>query len=109
MAGSATATAEHPSFVSDRKTRRQRLRRALTFAFPYRKAVIGIFFITLLVAAANAAEPIILKYLFDNLASDLREAKVLTKFLLMLIGIGIFRELASGLSNWMTWHTRLGI
>jgi ATP-binding cassette, subfamily B, bacterial len=100
---------ERTAPASDRKARRSRLRRALKFAFPYRKAVFGIFFITLLVAAANAAEPIILKYLFDNLASDLRDAKVLTRFLLMLIGLGVFRELATGISNWMTWHTRLGI
>jgi ATP-binding cassette, subfamily B, bacterial len=109
MAGSATATAEHAPVVSDRKTRRQRLRRALKFAFPYRRAVLGIFFITLLVAAANAIEPIILKFLFDNLASDERSPKVLFRYVMMLIGLGIFRELASGLSNWMTWHTRLGI
>lgn len=109
MANSATATAANAPAVSDRKTRRDRLRRALKFAFPYRRAVIGIFFITLLVAAANAFEPIILKFLFDNLSSDQRSGKELFRFVMMLIGIGIFREFATGVSNWMTWHTRLGI
>src|SRR4051794_13086230 len=109
MTRSATATAEHAPLVSDRKTRRQRLRRALKFAFPYKRAVIGIVFITLLVAAANAMEPIILKYLFDDLASKERSAQVLFRYMMFLIGLGVFRELASGLANWMTWHTRLGI
>jgi ATP-binding cassette subfamily B protein len=109
MAGSATAAAGHAPLVSDRRTRRARLRRALKFAFPYKRAVIGIFFITLLVAAANATEPVVLKYLFDDLASEGRSSKVLFRLTMMLVGLGVFRELASGASNWMTWHTRLGI
>lgn len=109
MGGSATATAVHGPLVSDRKTRRQRLRRALKFAFPYKRAVVGIFLITLLVAAANAVEPIVLKFLFDNLADSQRSARVLFRFVMILVALGVFRELASGLSNWMTWHTRLGI
>jgi ATP-binding cassette subfamily B protein len=109
MSGTATATAEHATLTSDGKKRRTRLRRALKFAFPYKRAVVGIFFITLLVAAANAIEPIILKYLFDNLASDGRSAKELSRYVLWLVGLGLFRELANGVSNWITWHTRLGI
>jgi len=109
MAGSATATLDRAGPVSDRATRRSRLRRALKFAFPYRRAVAGIFVITLLVAAANAAEPIVLKFLFDNLTSDGRSIHALMHFLFILIGLGVFRELANGLSNWLTWRTRLGI
>ncbi|HEY0551853.1 MAG TPA: ABC transporter ATP-binding protein, partial [Verrucomicrobiae bacterium] len=51
----------------------------------------------------------VLKYLFDNLASEARSAKVLFRYVLFLIALGLFRELASGAANWMTWHTRLGI
>jgi ATP-binding cassette, subfamily B, bacterial len=109
MRASPTATGKHAPAGSDRKARRSRLRRALTFAFPYKRAVLGILFITLLVAAANAVEPIVLKFLFDNLASDQRNSEVLLRSVLMLVGLGIFRELANGVSNWMTWHTRLGI
>src|SRR5215218_8812203 len=109
MAGTATATAAHAPVVSDRKTRRARLRRALKFAFPYKRAVVGIFFITLLVAAANAAEPLVLKFLFDNLAGNERSTHELFRYMIMLIALGVFRELANGAANWMTWHTRLGI
>ena len=27
----------------------------------------------------------------------------------LLIGLSIFREIASGYSNWQTWRTRLGL
>src|SRR5215203_1748154 len=109
MTSSATAALNDASPVSDRRTRRARLRRALKFAFPYKKAVAGIFFITLLVAAANATEPLILKFLFDNLASDERSTPELFRFIIILVLLGVFRELANGLWSWMTWHTRLGI
>jgi ATP-binding cassette, subfamily B, bacterial len=29
--------------------------------------------------------------------------------MIILVVLGVFRELANGLSSWMTWHTRLGI
>jgi ATP-binding cassette subfamily B protein len=27
----------------------------------------------------------------------------------LLVGLGLFRELATAISNWLTWHTRLGL
>ena len=109
MASTATAAFEATTGIPRRGKRGPRLRRALRFALPYRRAVAGIFFITLLIAAANATEPIILKLIFDNLAGEQRNARVLFEGVLMLVGIGVFRELATGLSNWMTWRTRLNI
>ena len=88
--------------------RLSRLRRAIGFAVPYRRVVTGIFLITLLLAGVNAAEPLILKYLFDGLASH-PEKHVLVMGIGGLLGLGVFRELASGLTNWLTWQTRLGI
>jgi ATP-binding cassette, subfamily B, bacterial len=88
---------------------RSRLRRALGFAFPFRHAVALIFVITLGVAAANAAEPVILfKYIFDSLMPG-GSNHVLLKGIAILIAIGIFREAATACSNWLTWHARLGI
>lgn len=85
-----------------------KLRRAMRFAFPYRKAVLGILGITLLLAAANAIEPLVLKSIFDNLASG-KLARSLAAGIGVLIGLGLFRELATAITNWMTWHTRLGL
>jgi ATP-binding cassette subfamily B protein len=78
------------------------------FAFPYRRAVLGILFITLLLAGVNAVEPLILKYLFDDLATH-RLVRTLLIGIGILIGLGGFREAATALSNWMTSHTRLGL
>jgi ATP-binding cassette, subfamily B, bacterial len=88
------------------KTRR--LSRALAFALPYRNAVIVIFLITLVLAAINAAEPLVFKLIFDNLASPQAKNELL-RGICILAGLSIFRELATAYSNWKTWHTRLGI
>lgn len=109
MAKTATAMLDREGPVTDRATRRSRLRRALRFAVPYRRSVGGILFITLLVAAANAAEPVVLKFIFDDLASPQRSARSLFHYTMMLVGLGVFRELATALSNWMTWRTRLAL
>ena len=82
--------------------------RALTFAFPYRRAVFWIFLVTLLLAALNAAEPLVLKYLFDSLATH-HPARILFVGIAVLIGLAILREMATAYTNWQTWHARLGI
>jgi ATP-binding cassette subfamily B protein len=88
--------------------RRSKLWRALTFAFPYRRAVFLIFIITLVLAAINAAEPLILKYTFDSLFPN-GPNRVLFQGIALLLVLGIFREIGTGYSNWLTWHARLGI
>lgn len=88
--------------------RRGRLRRALRFAVPYRRTVSSILAITLGLSAINAAEPLILKYIFDSLTKE-GQTRALLNGILVLLGLGVFREIATGASNWLTWHTRLGI
>jgi len=85
-----------------------RLRRALGFAFPYRRAVLWIFVITLVLAGFNAAEPLVLKYVFDNLGAN-KSSHILFTGIALLIGLSIFREIATAYTNWQTWHARLGI
>jgi ATP-binding cassette, subfamily B, bacterial len=84
------------------------LRRALGFAAPYRGAVLVIFFITLVLAATNAAEPLLLKYVFDSLATPKANHALLVG-IGFLLGLALFRELATAYSNYKTWHARLGI
>jgi ATP-binding cassette, subfamily B, bacterial len=86
-----------------------RLRRALAFAVPYRRAIVVILLITLALAAINAAEPLILKFIFDNLTSPERELRAFGQGIAILIGLGLIREIATGYSNWLIWQTRLGI
>lgn len=85
-----------------------RLKRALHFAAPFRGKVFTILGITLFLAAINAAEPLVMKFIIDALSSTPAAAPLL-KGVLWLVGLGIIRELVTAASNWMTWHTRLGI
>ena len=85
-----------------------RLRRALEFAIPFRRAVLAILGFTLLAAALNAAEPLVLKLIFDGLAGVPGRRRLLHGIAL-LIGLTLLREAGSGVSNWLTWKTRLGI
>ncbi|HET7626300.1 MAG TPA: ABC transporter ATP-binding protein, partial [Verrucomicrobiae bacterium] len=73
-----------------------------------RRSVLAIFIITLVLAAINAAEPLILKYIFDNLAPH-RTTHVLFLGIVLLLALGVFREIATAFSSWLTWHARLGI
>src|SRR4051812_41467051 len=84
------STASPPS----RTTRLARLRRALKFAFPYRRAVLAILAVTLVMAAISAAEPLILKYLFDGLVST-GQTRTLITAICILVAFGIFREIAN--------------
>jgi len=86
----------------------RKLLRALAFAFPYRRAVFLILLITLGLAAINAAEPLILKYTFDSLFPNGPD-HMLFQGIVLLLALGIFREIATAYSNWLTWHARLGI
>ena len=87
-----------------------KMRRALLFAAPYRGSVLAILAFTLVLAAVNAAEPLILKYVFDNLAEPAtRHADMLLSTVGFLLILGLAREAISGICNWLTWRTRLGI
>jgi ATP-binding cassette subfamily B protein len=85
-----------------------RLRRALQFTRAYRGYVIVITLCTLVLAAANAAEPLILKFVFDTLGKGL-PITALTNGIILLVAIVIGREIVGAISNWLTWNTRLGI
>ncbi|MGE5681576.1 MAG: ABC transporter ATP-binding protein [Bacillota bacterium] len=71
-------------------------------------AVSAILLITLFIAAMNAAEPLIMKYIFDGLGGNTVVNTIIVGIALLL-GFGLLREAASGFSNWLTWRTRLSI
>lgn len=85
-----------------------RMRRALIFAAPFRGTVIAITVLTLIVAALNAGEPLVLKKIFDDLGGH-RSTTLLLEGVAILGGLALLREIGNSLSNWMTWRTRLGI
>jgi ATP-binding cassette, subfamily B, bacterial len=85
-----------------------RWRRALTFTFPHRRAVVAISAFALVLAALSAAEPLVLKWIFDSLEQN-REVRALLIGVGVLVAVALIREGISAISNWLTWHTRLGI
>jgi len=85
-----------------------KLIRALSFTRPYRWYITVILMLTLIIAAANSFEPLIMKYIFDSL-SNLQLASDVVKGILLLLGLSLFKDLISGVSNWLSWKTRLNI
>jgi ATP-binding cassette, subfamily B, bacterial len=82
------------------------IRRSLIYARPYRVFIFIIFLLTVVATAASAIEPLIMKYIFDNISSG-DSASLLLKgvgafFILMLL-----REAAVSLGNYFTWRTRI--
>lgn len=90
------------------KAPRGRMRRALQFARPFTRTIIAITVLTVIVAAINAAEPLVMKEIFDEFASD-RRAPALMRMVGVLVTIALLRELGGSISNWLTWRVRLGI
>lgn len=85
-----------------------RVRRALQFAAPFRGAIVVITLLTVVVAAMNAAEPLVMKEIFDEFASA-RRAPALMKMVVVLATLAVLREVGNSVSNWLTWRVRLGI
>src|SRR5689334_821937 len=86
----------------------RRLRKAVHFAFPQRRAIIAIMMLTLTVAAVNAVEPLIVKTMFDSLTGHQAVSSLLLA-IAALAGCAVLRELMDGTSNWLTWRTRIGL
>jgi ATP-binding cassette subfamily B protein len=84
------------------------LHSAMRFALPHRNAIIVILLLTVLMAGANAAEPLILKYIFDDLAKQ-ATWQIVAQGLLLLTVLAVLREIARGISDWLTWRTRIGL
>jgi ATP-binding cassette subfamily B protein len=85
-----------------------RVRRALGFARAHRWLIAIILPMTLMVAATNAVEPLIMKFIFDELA----EGGILRALLLgasALLGLAVLREVGAFISNWLSWRTRISI
>ncbi|MFW6323891.1 MAG: ABC transporter ATP-binding protein, partial [Desulfovibrionales bacterium] len=84
------------------------LGRALSFARPHRLTVAVILALTLSASAMSALEPLVMKYIFDGLGENGTLEAVLFG-LGGLVLLAVFREVGSGISNWLSWRTRLRI
>jgi ATP-binding cassette, subfamily B, bacterial len=86
----------------------RKFHRAIGFALPQRNAIFLILGLTLFMAAANAAEPLALKYIIDGLTGQ-EGLSTLGKGLAVIAGLAVTREVAHGFSDWLIWRTRIGL
>ncbi|HET6403155.1 MAG TPA: ABC transporter ATP-binding protein [Candidatus Thermoplasmatota archaeon] len=87
---------------------KEQLRRAFVFVRPDRNVVMGVLSLTLVVAALNAAEPLVLKYIFDELTAG-SAVRALMAGVAMLLVLHVAREGLVAWSNWLTWRIRLRV
>lgn len=95
-----------------KKSFNQRLddwQRALAFAKAERKYIAIIISLTIIVAAINSVDPLVLKYIFDQLEQEENSFDAIVKGVLFLLGLGLARESAASFSNWLTWRTRIAV
>ncbi len=86
----------------------RRLHAAVRFALPQRHAITIIIVLVLGVAGINAFEPLVLKWVFDQL-TDLQQPGPILTGILLLLGFALCREAMDGVANWLTWRTRIGL
>src|SRR5437868_12239068 len=95
-----------PSISTSRP--RSQLRRAAVFFHRHRAKLCAIVVLTLVTSAANALEPLVLKYVFDGLNSR-RPFTFIAAGIAFLASMGAMRELVFGYSTLLTWKTRLSV
>jgi ATP-binding cassette subfamily B protein len=81
--------------------------RSLEFIAPYKTSVVGIVALALIVSVLGAADPLVLKYLFDALGRGERLPLVIA--LGALLGIEVARAVVGAHSGILTWRVRLGV
>lgn len=107
VAQASTIPLNAASFPPEQKPR-GRFGRAMVFAASHKRSVVIIFVLTLLIAAINATEPIIMGWIFNWIGGD-KDMASLWRGVALLAGLAVSREVFTGVSNWLTWETRLGI
>jgi ATP-binding cassette, subfamily B, bacterial len=80
--------------------------RALSFAFPFRIAVIGIVAITLFLSALYVLEPVIIGRIIDSFNSDNIKHELI-KGIISLSILGVVKEVAVYFNNRIIWNTRI--
>jgi ATP-binding cassette subfamily B protein len=83
-----------------------RWRRAADLIWFLRGPVAAVVALTLIGAIISAAEPLVLKVLFDGLAEQ-RGRDALLRSLLVLLGLTVLREAITALVSWASWRVRL--
>ncbi|HVX40885.1 MAG TPA: ABC transporter ATP-binding protein [Gemmatimonadaceae bacterium] len=91
----------------DRRRGRSLARRSFEFIAGHRAAVTGIVALALVLAVLGAADPLVMKTLFDALGR--RDTRVLPAAVGALLGIEVARALLGGWLSVLTWRVKLGV
>jgi ATP-binding cassette subfamily B protein len=86
----------------------QLARRSLQFVRPYRYRLVGVVTLALVLAALSAVDPLLMKYLFDELA----RGGSMTAFAYIMLGLAGLELARAGLQAWLgvlSWDVRLGV
>jgi ATP-binding cassette subfamily B protein len=84
------------------------LRRAASFLAPKRRAIAAVMSFALTIAALNACDPLVLKYVFDRVGTN-GGARALVMGVAAMLALGLLREILLALQNWLTWKTRIEV
>jgi ATP-binding cassette subfamily B protein len=95
------------SSTSNPPRRKPGLRRATEFLAHAKGAIAAILVLAVALAAANAAEPLVLRRIFDDLPKG--ETGRLATGVVLFVALALGRELLNAVSGWLTWRTRIGI
>jgi ATP-binding cassette subfamily B protein len=86
----------------------QLILRSLEFVRPYRRTLTAVTCLALFLAALSAVDPLLMKYLFDQLSGGAG----LSKFSLAMGALVVLEIVRSGLQAWLgvlSWDVRLGV
>ena len=86
----------------------QLARRSLQFVRPYRRPLSGVITLALILAALSAIDPLVMKYLFDELESRTGLQSLVT----IMSGLVVLELTRAGLQAWLgilSWDVRLGV
>lgn len=94
--------------MKKQQTKKSYALRALKLVKPYKGKIAIIIFLTSFVAAANVAEPIIIKTIIDNIGTT-DQIYYLLFGVILFLGVSLMSHLASAFANWMGWDVRLNV
>lgn len=81
---------------------------ALKILRPFTGKIAVILLITMLVAAANVAEPVIIKSIIDHIGTP-EQISYLVYGVIIFLAVSLVSNFASAFSNWMGWDVRLNV
>lgn len=82
--------------------------RAIKLVKPYKGKIIIILLLTLVVAAVNVAEPVIIKAIIDHIGTS-EQIFYLIYGTIMFLGVSLISNYGSAYANWIGWDVRLHV